>query len=38
MYADFFTLMLANYFRLNIFLYKSPPTKAAIFVFWRHFG
>ena len=33
MYTDFFTLTLVNYFRLNNFLYKSPPTKAAIFAF-----
>ena len=27
MYTDFFTLTFANYFRLNDFLYKIPPTK-----------
>ena len=37
MYTDFFTLILANYFRLNNFLYKSPPTEAAIFVFLTSF-
>ena len=33
MYTDFFTLILANYFRLNNFLYKIPPIKATIFCF-----
>ena len=33
MYADLFTLTLVNYFCLNNILYKSPPTKAAIFAF-----
>ena len=33
MYTDFFTLTLANYFCLNNILYKSSPTKAAIFAF-----
>ena len=33
MYTDFFTLTLANYFRLNNLLYKIPPTKAIILHF-----
>ena len=38
MYTDFFTLTLVNYFCLNKFLYKSPPTIAAIFTFWCQCG
>ena len=33
MYTDFFTFILANYFRLNSFLYKSPRLKPPFLLF-----
>ena len=38
MYTDFFALTLVDYFHLNNFLYKSPPTKTTFFAFWRRCG